>query len=70
MVVCQFVHTFKVVIVWTWGDVSDTNKKIVALATVFTINGDNVVVVLDILIMVLLVILVMNFLAFRKYVYY
>jgi len=50
--------------------VSDTNKKIVALATVFTINGDNVVVVLDILIMVLLVILVMNFLAFRKYVYY
>ena len=49
---------------------SDTNKKIVALATVFTINGDNVVVVLDILIMVLLVILVMNFLAFRKYVYY
>jgi len=50
--------------------VSDTNKKVVALATVFTVNGDNVVVILGMLIMVLLVILVMNFLAFRKYVYY
>jgi hypothetical protein len=50
--------------------VSDTNKKIVALATVVTVDDDNMVVVLGMLIMVVLVILVMNFLAFRKYVYY
>jgi hypothetical protein len=50
--------------------VSDTNKKIVSLATVVTVNDDNVVVVLGTLTMVWLVILVMNFIAFRKYVYY
>jgi len=49
--------------------VSDNNKKIVALATVVAVN-DNMVMVLGLLIMVVLVILVMNFLAFRKYVYY
>lgn len=41
-----------------------------ALVTVVTVNDDNMLVVLGMLIMVALVILVMNFLAFRKYVYY
>jgi len=50
--------------------VSNTNKKIVALATVVTVNDDNMVMVLGILIMIVLVILVMNFIVFRKYVYY
>jgi len=57
-------------IVWTWGGVSDSIKKIVSLATVVTVNDDNMVMVLGMLIMVVLVILLMNFLAFRKYVYY
>lgn len=49
---------------------SDSNKKIVTLGTVVTVNDDNMVMVLGVLIMVVLVIVVMNFLAFRNYVYY
>jgi predicted metal-dependent hydrolase len=63
--ICQFVHIFKVATVWTWGGVSDNSKKIVALATVVTVNNDNMVMVLGMLIMVVLVILIMNFLTFN-----
>jgi hypothetical protein len=48
----------------------DTNKKIVALATIVTGNDDNMGMVLGMLIMVVLVTLVMNFVGCRKYVYY
>jgi hypothetical protein len=64
--VSQFVHIFQVVIIWAWGGVIGTNKKILAVVAIVNVNHDYVVVVVAVLITVVFVTLVMNFLAFRN----